>query len=112
MKTAIKRTHPVQCPYCPETRPSYLVSDHMAICKRRNTQTWSEWKAAIWTSMERDFGYPGLAPLEQYMHRSKKEKRCVECGEPGTERHTSHIVASVPFFWMCPECHTYWETKA
>jgi hypothetical protein len=74
-------------------------------------QTWAEWREAIWDSMERRFGYPGLAPLEQYMLRSRKERRCVECGAPGTVEHRSHIVASVDTYWMCAGCDAYWKAK-
>lgn len=75
------------------------------------TQTWSEWKDAVWTSMEQRFGYPGLAPLEQYMIRSKKERRCVECGDLGTVQHGSMIVKSVSHYFMCADCDLYWKNK-
>ena len=57
---------------------------------------WEQWRARIWNQMADGFrAYPGLAPLEQWMRRSKKEKRCIECGELGTVKQESVIVASV-----------------
>jgi hypothetical protein len=73
---------------------------------------WYTWKDRIWTSMEARFGYPGLAPLEQYMLRSAKEQRCVECGDPGTQQQASVLVASVKHYWMCDDCDTYWKSRA
>jgi hypothetical protein len=72
---------------------------------------WQAWKDRIWESMEARFGYPGLAPLEQYMIRSRKEKRCIECGDPGTVEQKSVLVASVDRYWMCVECDEWWEKK-
>lgn len=78
-------------------------------------QSWQEWKDALWEQMANMMGarsHPGLAPLEQYMHRSKVEKRCVECGEPGVVECHSQIVLSVSHYWMCQECSDYWADRA
>lgn len=72
---------------------------------------WEQWKARMWNTLVDQFGYPGFTALEQYMRRSKREQRCIECGAPGTVKHTSYIVAAVPHYWMCQSCHDYWETK-
>lgn len=73
---------------------------------------WERWRAIIWNSMALRFGYPGLAPLEQWMRRSKREKRCLECGAAGTIQEESVIVKAVSHYWMCAECGTYWRNKA
>lgn len=76
---------------------------------------WYAWKTAIWDSMAARFGYPGLAPLEQYMLRSQKEQRCVECGLPGTQpqgRSAYSLVQAVKCYWFCDECAAYWAQRA
>lgn len=87
---------------------------------RKVVKDWQGWKDLIWESMHRNLnpeglpGIAGLACLEQYMRRSAMEKRCIECGEPGTvaqDRTESSLIQSVPRYWMCAECHTYWEHK-
>lgn len=68
----------------------------------------------MWNQLEAQYGYPGLAALEQYMWRSHKETRCVECGDPGTakqERSRVSLVQSIPFYWMCGDCAEYWRNK-
>ena len=66
---------------------------------------WQRWKENIWDQMVRHFHcYPGLAPLEQWILRSNREKRCVECGEPGTVRQESVLIKVVDHYWMCAEC--------
>lgn len=72
---------------------------------------WEQWKARVWNALVARFGYPGLAPLEQWIVRSYKERRCVECGAPGTHQHESVLVKVVPHYWMCDDCHKYWEEK-
>lgn len=73
---------------------------------------WQTWREGIWNVMvERFNGHPGLAPLEQYMLRSRKEKRCVDCGELGTVEHKSVIVPSVSHYYMCAECDDYYNEK-
>jgi hypothetical protein len=75
------------------------------------SQTWQEWKDLVWSSMTERFGYPGLAALEQYMHRSAYEKRCVECGDPGVAEQESQIIASIKTYWFCQECSDYWTER-
>lgn len=66
---------------------------------------WQQWKARVWNQIAASIqGHPGLAPLEQWMRRSAKEKRCIECGKPGQVREESIIVACVSHYWMCDEC--------
>ena len=72
---------------------------------------WEQWRARIFNQMIHQFGNPGLAPLEQFMLRSRKEKRCIECGEPGEVSYKSVIIASVGIYWMCLPCAASWETK-
>ena len=79
--------------------------------KIRTEKPWAEWKDAIWNQMADRFGHPGLAPLEQYMIRSEREKRCVDCGEPGTISKASVIIPRVKTYWMCDDCNAYWEAK-
>lgn len=76
-----------------------------------DAQTWQEWSDALWDAMERRYGYPGLAHLEQKMLRSKREQRCVECGDAGTEQQESTLIASVSHYWMCADCDSYWREK-
>jgi hypothetical protein len=72
---------------------------------------WEQWRAKIWNQMSDRFGYPGLAPLEQWMRRSRKEKRCIECGETGGVRQESIIVAAVDHYWLCVECDRWLREK-
>lgn len=74
---------------------------------------WEQWKARIWNQLYLMLqGNPGLSALEQWTRRSAKEKRCVECGE-----HTDNkiegggLIKSVAFYFMCPECVSYYERK-
>ena len=71
---------------------------------------WQQWCQRMWNQIARG-GYPGLAPLEQYMRRSLKEKRCIDCGEPGTVYQESVIVPAVAGYYFCPDCAHYWEHK-
>jgi hypothetical protein len=73
---------------------------------------WEQWRARIWNQIADGFqGHPGLAPLEQWMRRSHKEKRCIECGDPGTIQQDSIIVASVDSYFLCQPCDTYYREK-
>jgi len=66
---------------------------------------WEQWKMRVWNQMARHFGHhPGLAPLEQWMRRSRKERRCIICGEPGVKEVKSVLIACVPSYWTCAEC--------
>lgn len=73
---------------------------------------WRQWREAIWNLMEKHLGYPGLGPLEQYMLRSKREKRCIDCGKPGTMYQQSVLIKCVDHYWMCDDCDAYWRQKA
>ena len=67
---------------------------------------WEQWRARIWNQLASGLrGYPGLAPLEQWMLRSAKERRCVQCGEPGEVEEDSVLVASVRRYWLCGSCY-------
>ncbi len=82
--------------------------DHMPI----EGNDWQQWRARIWNQIADAFGtYPGLAPLEQWMLRSKRERRCVDCGEPGSVWEQSVIVASVRHYWLCAGCDRYYREK-
>jgi hypothetical protein len=75
-------------------------------------QTWIEWRESVWNILTQQIGYPGLSALERYMQRSRAERRCVECGDPGVDRQTSHLINAVDHYWMCAECAEYWQHKA
>lgn len=73
---------------------------------------WQQWRARIWNQMVRHLHcYPGLAPLEQWMWRSQKEERCIECGAPGTVEQKSVIVAAVDHYYLCTACDTFYRNK-
>ena len=84
-----------------------ILPEHPATILRRDE--WADWRGRIWDSMEARFGYPGLAPLEQYMLRSRKERRCVECGDPGTARQESILIKSVSHYFMCADCDQHYN---
>ena len=71
---------------------------------------WQQWHDQLWESMTERFGYPGLAHLEQLMIRSRREKRCVDCGAAGTSRQTGGgLVKSVDHYYFCDDCAAYWD---
>ena len=76
---------------------------------------WERWKAETWNALTRGLeGYPGLAPLEQYMLRSQRERRCIDCGAPGTvpvERTEASLVKTVAVYYHCDGCAAYWAEK-
>ena len=73
---------------------------------------WQQWRARIWNQIaDTCHGYPGLDPLEQWMRRSKKGKCCIECGEPGTVKQDSVIVAAVDHYYLCQPCDEYYKEK-
>ena len=73
---------------------------------------WEQCRTRSWNLTGEGFrAYPGPAPLEQWMRRSKKEKRCIECGELGTVKQESVIVASVDHYYLCEPCDTYFKEK-
>lgn len=72
---------------------------------------WEQWKARMFNQMVDQFGSPGFAPLEQYTLRSKKEKRCIECGAAGTVQQKSILIKCVSHYWMCDSCDDYWRHK-
>jgi hypothetical protein len=65
----------------------------------------------MWRNMERAYGRPGLAFLEQKILRSVAEKRCASCGAPGTVLQRSGLVRVVRAYWMCQPCHAHYEAK-
>ncbi|KKL47774.1 hypothetical protein LCGC14_2332150 [marine sediment metagenome] len=73
---------------------------------------WEQWRARIWNAIAARVGYPGLAPLEQWMLRSRKEKRCIQCGNPGTVQQESVLIASVDHYFMCGPCDAYHRERA
>ena len=75
-------------------------------------EDWYGWKERLWDAMAERYGYPGLAHMEQVVLRSKKETRCAECGAPGTVRHDSSLIKSVSHYFVCDECHAYYEAKS
>lgn len=73
---------------------------------------WESWKQRVWNAVTIRCGaHPGLVPLEQYMLRSHKEKRCIECGEPGTVQQRSALILSVAGYYFCADCAYFWEHK-
>lgn len=93
--------------------PQYLLTDEGVLgLMPVEGNEWEQWKARIWNSMTRHLlSFPGLAPLEQWMRRSYKEKRCLECGDPGTVQHFSVIVACVDSYLLCQPCDNYYREK-
>lgn len=76
------------------------------------TESWQDWRNKVWRTLAREFEYPGMIAFEQWALRSKKEKRCIDCGKPGiVEQPRSKFVGSVSHYWMCQECHDYWQSK-
>ena len=66
---------------------------------------WEQWRATMWNTIADGMqGHPRLAPLEQWMLRSRKEQRCVQCGTPTDNKQDSIIVASVSHYYICGEC--------
>jgi len=76
-------------------------------------ESWSSWRMAIWdTFMEKGFDNPGMVAFEQWALRSKREKRCIDCGKPGVvKQRGSGFCAAVSHYWMCQDCHDYWQSK-
>ena len=73
---------------------------------------WQGWSDRLWDAMEARFGYPGLAHLEQLMHRSGKEKRCCRCGDRGEFLQTGGgLVPSVKAYYFCADCHQWNQQK-
>jgi len=90
----------------------HLYANMRAADGTQPSSDWQAWKENIWDQMARQFHcHPGLAPLEQHMKRSKAEKRCIECGEPGTVQQPSVLIKSVSHYYFCQECADYWEHK-
>lgn len=53
-----------------------------------------------------------MVALEQKMLRSRRDKSCADCGDPGTVKQTpSRFLQAVSHYWFCDECHVYWEAK-
>ena len=73
---------------------------------------WQLWREDMWDRMVRQFWpHHGMPTLEQYTIRSRREKRCIECGEPGTVKEESVLIKAVPYYWFCDECAAYWAAK-
>lgn len=83
------------------------VLNHMPV----EGNDWEQWKARVWNVMADRFGHPGLAPLEQWTWRSNRERRCIDCGEPGTVRQESGLIKVVSHYWFCDGCAQYWASK-
>jgi hypothetical protein len=98
--------------------------------KPKAREDWQGWKDRIWTKMHRGLDQPsvvvepntlpvaapgvemaGMACTEQYLWRSGKERRCVECGDPGTVQFKSELIASVASYWLWAECNAWYEHK-
>ena len=63
--------------------------------------------------MESKYPHNGLIYFEQAALQSKSEKVCIECcSNKNLVECKCHIVASVPYYYMCQECHEYWESKS
>lgn len=72
---------------------------------------WEQWKARVFNQMVEQFGNPGLVPLEQHMWRSKRERRCIECGGPPDVEFKSIIIAVVSHYYMCQSCADWWNKR-
>jgi hypothetical protein len=73
---------------------------------------WQAWKERMWDQLVHQF-YPdhGLCAQEQYTRRSQRERRCIECGEPGTVKQESVLIKAVSHYYLCDACNAYWEAK-
>ena len=87
----------------------YLVGG--AVQQREEGNEWQRWKIRMYNQMARQFDHPGLAPLEQYMKRSQREKRCIDCGDPcGPDRFMeSVLIKSVKGYYGCAECEKLYD---
>ena len=67
---------------------------------------WQRWKIRMYNQLARQFERPQLSALEQYMKRSFKEKRCIDCGDSCGPDHfmESILIKSVQGYYSCPEC--------
>lgn len=85
-------------------RTEFMWLHHMTV----DGNEWQQWKARIWNQIaDMMQGPPGLAPLEQWMRRSAKEKRCVDCGAPGTVKEESVLIKAVSHYYHCDDCAAY-----
>jgi hypothetical protein len=65
-----------------------------------------------WDYMESRYPRNGLMYFEQAALQSKHEKVCIDCcSDKDLVKRQCFIVASVPYYYMCGECHKYWENK-
>ena len=83
---------------------------HMPIDDECNE--WQQWKARMWNQLADGIrSHPGMAALEQWMIRSQREKRCIDCGEPCTKEHfhQSILIKCVKGYYHCPECQALYD---
>lgn len=53
-----------------------------------------------------------MVAIEQRMLKSKREKICADCGDPGTvKQEPGRFFAGVGHYWFCDWCHNYWEAQ-
>lgn len=69
---------------------------------------WYAWREGI-ANIDRSFAMAPLVCLEQMMLRSKKETRCAECGGAAELIHTSGLIQSVEFYYLCSDCDRHFE---
>ena len=85
----------------------YLVDG--VVQQREGGNDWQRWKIRMDNQMRRQFTHPGLAPLEQFMIRSQREKRCIDCGEPSTDFQESILIKSVKGYYHCTDCQALYD---
>ena len=92
-----------------QTERFYLVNG--VVQQREEGNDWERWKIRMYNQMARQFTHPGLAPLEQYMIRSQREKRCIDCGDPCSPDRfmDSVLVKSVKGYYHCAECEALYD---
>lgn len=77
-----------------------------------STATWHEWKDALYERCYSRFPKDGgMVAQEQLTLRSNHEKRCIDCGAPGSIQKVSVLIKSVPCYYFCDGCEAYWGEK-
>lgn len=76
-----------------------------APCSPHGTASWGEWRDAL-AGRYGGSSLGGLVYLEQLMMRSRDERRCFECGEPGAVQAASGMIPHLTY-WLCNACHAY-----
>ena len=121
MNTQTTDTRPVM-PWatCDHTGGTYLRLDLIPEAHKRGeccphgyqkeSAEWYIWRNRLTETCEAN-SLGAMVAFEQLALRSAKEKRCAECGEPGTVAQGATTYNHVPY-WFCAECASYWAATA